>query len=183
MRVINYDPQQQDSLAKLLSNAIPLVQAKSLVDPDYILPEDEPQIIEPNIETEPTVPVTVEKPLDIAQSLEQLEEPMLEAGIESKTIASSESETTINPTPTETTVEKLPDETEKVILDDTEIENELETAEQQETTAIAQTNSVDLPTSTVEIPQSESVEISEPEIIITIPRNQAHYNISTSNRL
>lgn len=170
VRVINYDPQQQDSLAKLLSNAIPLVQAKSLVDPDYILPEDEPQIIEPNIETEPTV--TVEKPLDIAQSLAQLEQPMLEAEIELEAIASSKSETTINPTPTETTVEKLPDETEKVILDDTEIKNELETAEQQETTAIAQTNSVDLPTSTVEIPQPESVEITEPEIIITIPETK-----------
>ncbi|MDJ0570849.1 MAG: hypothetical protein QNJ53_17640 [Pleurocapsa sp. MO_192.B19] len=51
VRVINYDPQQTDTLAKLITNKIPLTEARSIVEQNYyIQPVGIPEIIEPEIE-------------------------------------------------------------------------------------------------------------------------------------
>ncbi|MGI8934487.1 MAG: hypothetical protein ACR2FS_10480, partial [Phormidesmis sp.] len=61
VRLVNYDPEQQNSLAKIVRGELPLKQIGQIADPDY-----EPPI-------EPVAPVELE-PVDITESELQLEE-------------------------------------------------------------------------------------------------------------
>lgn len=56
VRVINYDPQRVDTLAKLVTNKISLAEARPMVEQNYyIQPVETPEIIEPSeqVESEP----------------------------------------------------------------------------------------------------------------------------------
>jgi len=100
-RVLNYDPDTQDTLSKLVRGQLSLAQARSLVESDYISPatpapevEEEAEIpaeAEPVIEEEPEIPVEeepaiveeeVEAPAEEAPIVEEPETPAEEAAEE-----------------------------------------------------------------------------------------------------
>ncbi len=103
VRVINYDRQQEDTLAKLVTDKIPLVQAKAIADPNYRY-EETPTPVETTPEIAPIPPAEtqkseseVETPTETQQSESEVETPteiqQSESEVETPTeIQQSESE-------------------------------------------------------------------------------------------
>ncbi len=83
VRVFNYDPQQQDTLAKLVTNKIALADAKSIVEQKYyIQPVEVPEIIEPTVTIEPESTITGEEAEnDIEPIIEKLKESKSEEDV------------------------------------------------------------------------------------------------------
>ena len=217
VRVIDYNPQQIDTLSKLLADKISLVEAQPIVEQSYyIQPVGVPEIIEPSAETTEEKPnlsesnlnnkreivgeestveekseietSTIENPSAIAKNVS---EPETISDLESKTeLLEPESDrnfgvkTNISTIDTDKTLEQPVDIS---ILERPKIEKTIETAKDsstkntdkveatqdlkgEQTITIAEKNlDSTQPVAAIEIPQPESVEISEDEIVVTIP--------------
>ncbi len=62
VRVINYDPQRTDTLAKLVTDKISLAEARPIVEQNYyIQPVETPEIIEPSVKVEPEPTINAEE--------------------------------------------------------------------------------------------------------------------------
>lgn len=63
VRLVNYEPKEKNTLAKLVTGKISATEARSIVDRDYNLqPTETPEIIEPEVVIEEPAVVTKEKP-------------------------------------------------------------------------------------------------------------------------
>lgn len=186
VRVFTYNPQQQDTLAQLLSNKIPLAEAQSIVEQYYTQPVEMPKIIDFEDSTEPEI-VT-----DVANDLVESKPTTLEEVNEPNIVETSDSENDSIKQPKSLASNKLPSgsnnlqqniknqpEVDSIPLVDENSPTELELqkisqkVQPTEQVAIAikeaDSNSED-PAVTITIPQPESVEISESEIAVTIPQ-------------
>ncbi|MGL5831787.1 MAG: hypothetical protein ACRC1Z_00960 [Waterburya sp.] len=201
VRVINYDPQQFNTLSKLVTNQISLEDAQPMVEQNYyIQPVETPEIIEPSVTTEPETKVK-----EITKEIVPLEEsavkePKVEDNNQeeielapSHAIATSEensedhnslanSQNDTQEVITETAKKPLIipapkiNKAEKVTAKTADI-----TEKNDNTPSIESTKSKQIITITedksdsstsiaeIEIPQAESVEITEGEIAITVP--------------
>ena len=212
VRVFKYDPQQEDALAKLVTERVSFNDAKSIVNSDsYIEPAETPEIIDFEAIAEPEVIV------------DESEEASLLA---SKTSGNSDNQTEISKinsvaesTATAPLVEQKSEDFEVLVDDDL--------SEQIETTVIDSANRELLPSvdssdkpadlSTIEnaaepetkpslavdkaqkiiisepdasadpvaeitIPQPKSVEITESEIAVTIPNSQTQLDLDREKR-
>ncbi len=82
VRVINYDPQQSDTLSKLLTDKISLAQAQPIVEQNYyIQPVGTPEIIEPTVEVKELPETSTDK----QKTIESVEEPSVEDRTEIET--------------------------------------------------------------------------------------------------
>jgi hypothetical protein len=198
VRVINYDPQQLNTLSKLVTDRIPLTDAKSIVEQNYyIQPVGTPEIIEPSVEIkpEPNVETTTK---NIAPSEEPKVEDNSQAAIKlvpSPAIAKSEdnnSQVTPENNTKEVIVEiakqpliitvpeitKIEEENaKKADIEKKEVKNEptppIESPESQQIITITEDNSdSSTPIAEIEIPQPESVEITEKDTKINIPSQE-----------
>ncbi|MGL6337780.1 MAG: hypothetical protein ACRC80_01410, partial [Waterburya sp.] len=207
VRVINYDPQQFNTLSKLVTDQISLEDAQPIVEQNYyIQPVETPEITEPSVITEPE-PQVKETTKEIVP-LEKLKvEPKVEdnnqGGIEltpNQAIATSEESSEENfedhdflANSQNDTQEIIPEitknpviipapkvnKTEKVTAKaaDTTEKNDntpsIESTKSKQIITIAEDKS-DSSTSIaeIEIPQAESVEITEGEIAITVPSRE-----------
>lgn len=198
VRVFNYDPQQQDTLAQLVTGRISLATAKSLVQPNSgIQPVATAPTIEPQQDIEPEITVDDSVNTSVATEPSVVEMPLPTT---TEPTVSTESETgspripksleipdsTLAPTALETPVEPKKEP-------EPEIEPELESnkfpqttdsiavteqTEQQPQATIVVTAADSEEITTIEVPQPESVEITESEIAIAIPQTQAEDNLS-----
>ena len=84
VRVINYDPQRTDTLAKLVTDKISLVEARPIVEQNYyIQPVGTPEIIEPSVKVEPEPTINTEESIKNEESINNIE-PTVEDKTESK---------------------------------------------------------------------------------------------------
>ena len=85
VRVINYDPQRTDTLAKLVTDKISLAEARPIVEQNYyIQPVETPEIIEPRVKVEPEPTINAEDSVN-----------NIEPTIEDKTEAKESEENTV----------------------------------------------------------------------------------------
>ncbi|MFM2311459.1 MAG: hypothetical protein RLZZ04_735 [Cyanobacteriota bacterium] len=205
VRVINYDPQQFNTLSKLVTDQISLEDAQPMVEQNYyIQPVGTPEIIEPRVATEPeseakkttTEIVTLEeskaqkpKVKDDKQKAIELEPSQAIATSEDNFEDNSEDNNSpVNPQndtqEVVTEITKKPviipapkiNQTEKVTAEtaDTLEKNNstpsIESTKSKQIITITEEKSDSLtPIAEIEIPQAESVEITEGEIAITVP--------------
>ena len=173
VRVIDYNPEQSDTLAKLVTNKISLAQAQSIIEQNYyIQPADTPEAIELKDPLEPTVtsPESVKEPTiedktDSIKSVDSVSENSVPLTQEFKDNVSitEESEETIVTSEPELILQDSGDETEEVTVSD----------ESEETITITEAESEDKPIAEIAIPEPESVEITDEEIAITIPEAES----------
>ena len=196
VRVINYDPQQSDTLSKLMSDRFTVADAKAMVEPQYyIQPVGEPEIIDLG-EPEPAQEDLVEiAPVDEPTVTEEAEVVDNE---EPETRATSnilESEPTVTDELGTIKAEALNQQESSPIIANRAIEKEVETPENKELedtleqnkmviapeTAATETKTIAIApekadsseaVAVIEIPQPETVEITEDEIAITIPSQE-----------
>jgi hypothetical protein len=197
VRVINYDPQQTDTLAKLVTNKISLAEAQSIVEPKSdIQTVETPEIIEPSIKTEaepePKVEETteaiapVEEPTINAQESEIAKDNNQEAKTtfkENNSQPTPEDETpkvttktskepVIIPAPEIKKSEEIPEKTEVVAVEENQEKPIKESTESKIITIKEDNSDSSTPIADLEIPQPESVEITEDEIAITVPSTE-----------
>ena len=169
VRVINYNPQQQDTLAKLVTDKIPLAEARSIVIQNYDVESIgiEPQIVdntladtpsqsEPELET--ALPANQEPTVSIAPATETAETSNLEELTENnlpQQIASEPSEVIVEP------------RAESEVKDSLTVDEPVE-PEASGTITVVEADS-EREEATITIPQPKSVEVAESEIIITVP--------------
>jgi hypothetical protein len=201
VRVINYDPQPTDTLAKLVTNKISLAEAQSIVEekPD-IQTIETPEIIEPSI-IEPSIKTEAEPEPKIKETtkvIAPLEEPTIQEQSETTKDTSQETKTTFeennsqptpeNETPKITTKtskepviipapeikkkEEVPEKTEVVAVEENQEKPIKESTESKVITIKEKNSDSPTPIADLEIPQPESVEITEDEIAITVPSTQ-----------
>ena len=164
VRVFTYDPQQQDTLAQLVSDRIPLTTAKSIVQPNYSIQPVEAATIESENSvddslntldtTEPTVtdiPLSAITEPTVSTSDESSQTPEVSGILNNKS-----QEPTVSQTPEEPNLE--PEVEPEIVLD----------RDSQATDSIAITEETkEQPEESIEITKADS----EPEVtIITIPQ-------------
>ena len=176
VRVFTYNLQQNDTLAKLVSDRITVAQARPMVDPDYSLEsveisgnikqtnsiesntldavaQSEPatEVIIPTLDNEPTVSTSKfdEKQI-IEQAQSSLETPIFEPNIEPEVTPSELEIPTSNSIAVEDSLEtQQPNDKSVIITDESELEPSV---------------------TTIVMPQSESVDTSEAEVAIANPQ-------------
>ena len=184
VRVIDYDPQQSDTLSKLVQDQISLAEAQPIVEHNYyIQPVGVPEIIEPTVEPEEDIEPNIDSDEPV-EKIQLIEEPTVEDKTENKVVVPEpvsqlESSTTsvkdINQSlvmPEKETISDIStNEVEDVSLDNSisKTEELVSNDKPSETITITQVDSNNQTVATIEIPQPESVEITEEEIAITIP--------------
>ena len=193
VRVFNYDPQQKDTLAELVTEQISLNDARSIVEPDYYVePVETPEVIDFETTSEPEV--IVEEPessasssvAEIDDNLNSQIESEIDSVAEPKKIVSSieqkseDFEALVENDPEEQvmdTVESLPANPPSII-DLSASENTVEaqteaslTIEEAPKIVISELDD-NANLAEITIPQPKSVEITESEIAITIPKSQ-----------
>lgn len=173
VRVINYDTQQQDSLAQLISNKISLNEARSLVEPnskiepeaigeDLSVAQSEPQVIDNT-----SADIAIESQPEVANPINVNSEPTVSFPKESD--REELGETSLPQSTPLTILEPVAEPTiETEIAEDSLAVNEPELSEVREKITIIEADSA-REKATIAIPQPESVEIAESEITITIP--------------
>jgi len=191
VRVIDYDPQQSDTLSKLVQDQISLAEAQPIVEQNYyIQPVGVPEIIEPIVEPEEDIEPNIgsDEPVE---KIQLIEEPTVKDKTDNKVVvpepvsqlkSSTTSAKDIHQSLVMPKKETIPDistnEVEDVNLDDpiskTEEEELVPNNKPSETTTITQADSNNQTVATIEIPQPESVEITEEEIAITIPEVESN---------
>jgi hypothetical protein len=197
VRVINYDPQQTDTLAKLVTNKISLTEAQSIVEQKSdILPVETPEIIEPSLTTEvkpepkveeTTKTIVPEAKPTIEDKLPQISEDksqgVSETFKENNFQPTSENETpkvttkiskepVIIPAPEIKKSEEVPEKTEVVAVEENQEKPIQESTESKIITIKEDNSDSSTPIADLEIPQPESVEITEDEIAITVPSTE-----------
>ena len=189
VRVFTYDPQQQDTLAQLVTEGIPLTTARSIVQPNYgIQPVETALTIEPenpvddSINTSDTIePTVTERPLPaIAEpTVSTLDESSRTAALEipdnklqeptvSETVAEPSIETKVDP---EIVFNKNSQTTDSIAVTE-------ETKEQPEESIEITKADSEPEVTIITIPQPKTGEISESEIAITLPQTQPDDNFS-----
>lgn len=191
VRVINYDPQQTDTLSQLVTDQISLAEAQPLIEQNYyIQPVGEPEIIKPTSEITAKEPTVKDPPRSA-----------IEPTVEEQAVPSADAEIAIPQSETNDLEPKLPIKPEVIspefstapeaiinvetksvpqkieTTQDTDLNDSQDSSspaknslENNQIIAIAskQGDSTE-PVATIEIPQPESVEITKDEITITIP--------------
>ena len=172
VRVINYNPQQQDGLAQLVSDKISLSEARSLVEPNSeVEPEAIAQQDSPVAQSEPQVidntsanNTAIESQSEILNPATLSSEPTVSFAEESEVeLAETNLPQSIEPAASEPVAEPT---VESEIADDSLAVNEPAVSETSEKTIIEADSSEN---AKIVIPQPESVEIAESEITTTIP--------------
>ena len=192
VRVINYDPQQTDTLSKLLTNKISLAEGQPIVEQSYyIQPVGEPEIIEPAMEdiseeAESTViDETIEPQNDKTNEVDADVQPVIRD--EQDEISESDSaitnpvsevnqENSINLTAEQDIEKNTIDEIDEapVTITTEEVQPTESKEEPEEVITITQENANSSePVAEIEIPQPESVEIKDDEIAVNLPQNEA----------
>ena len=195
VRVINYDPQRNDTLAKLVTDQISLAEARPIVEQNYyIQPVGTPEIIEPRVKLEPEPTINPEESInniepaveDQTETKESEEDTVSENSIpqeKSNLSSTSNSDTeqvqtkqseqpVIIPAPETNTIEDSSvTEINSVDLQDTDEKTKaVESTESKKINTITQDNlDSPKPIAANEIPQSESAAISENETPIAFP--------------
>ena len=191
VRVFTYNPQQNDTLAKLVSARLTLAQARSLVKPDNALLEATPEIstrdsAESDLQnnTEPEIIVdnlveAVDEPEIVREATPTIDnEPSVSTLSEDEedriaTAAKAALETSIieqvktKVTEQNSDIENITSTSSPVAIDDS-----VQPATSPGTTVIiseADSNR-EQPLTTIDIPQPESVEVSEGEVEIIVPK-------------
>ena len=202
VRVINYDPTQSNTtLSKLLTDKISVTEAQSIIQQKkYIEPVSIPEIVEPTtleesktkiieeeVKTEPVEEPTVEDTLE--DTLEIVDEPEVVEStpeVEPENDRSSISPPDVRLIPSEeetkqSVVVPAPSILEEKTLEREILEEEIETIENDiaesteptQTITIAESESDSSePIAAIEIPQPDSVEITDDEVAITIPSTE-----------
>ena len=110
VRLVNYDPEQQDSLAKIVRGDLPLKQIGQIADPDYEPPAEPvvlPAPIDEPVEGQPDEPVIEPLPLTGEQpELDNETEPELDREAESGVEPETEFEPEIEREPKQTAIEE-----------------------------------------------------------------------------
>ncbi len=164
VRVINYDPQKTDTLAKLVTDKISLAEARPIVEQNYyIQPVETPEIIEPSVKVEPEPTINAEESVnnieptveDHTESKESEENTEIESAItEEKSNLSSTSNSDIEQIQTE------PSE-QPVITPAPETKTIDEVIETIEDSSVTEINSVNPKDTEEEIKAVESTESKE----------------------
>ena len=186
VRVFTYDLQQNDALAKLMSDRLTLAQARSIVDPDYspksveiaenieqtdsiqsntinaidtIALPDPTEVTSPILDNEPTVSTSKFEEEQIQQQARaSLETPIFEPAIEPSVIATSDFEVpTSNSIAVKDSLETKHSDENSII--NTE-ESDLEPSVTIESTQRQTTQSSDKGLTTIVMPQPESAEVA-----------------------
>ena len=94
VRVFNYNPQQQDTLAELVTDKISPKEVQSIVEPNYIQPET-PEIIDLQDNTEPEIVIDLpdDKPVIVTEPTENNSTTQSDRNLEADTPSSSKLET------------------------------------------------------------------------------------------
>ncbi|MGL5793868.1 MAG: hypothetical protein ACRC06_05555 [Waterburya sp.] len=188
VRVINYDPQQTDTLAQLVTNKISLAEAQQIVEPKFnIQPVETPETIEPSVETEAETEPKVEEITKEIKPIEEQTEDKEKANTTSQDNNSqptSENDTeevitkvtkkpVIIPAPEIKKMEEVIDTKKEITIDQKNEKTPVRESAESKVITITEDNS-DSPTpiANLEIPQPESVEITEDEIAITVPSTE-----------
>ena len=205
VRVITYDPQQTDTLSKLVTNKISLAEAQSIVEQNYyVQPVGKPELIEPTTEIkqpEFTELDTTDKEIEPAKEyvLEDKNKSEISTAEDNNAIANSNLETEqqskqrltfddnvlskstkeiskqplIIPAPAIPEIEQA---TQSIGDNQREIANSDKSIESSESKQMITIEAENLDSSetitAIEIPQSESVEITEDKIAISIPQTE-----------
>ena len=191
VRVFTYDPQQQDTLAQLVTERIPLTTARSIVQPNYgIQPVETALTIEPENPVDDSVntsdtsePTVTEIPLPaIAEPTVSTfnEPPQTPAALEipdNKLQEPTVSETVAEPSIEPKVEPEIVLNQESQTPDLTAVAEETKQEKPEETIVITAADS-DREVTTIVIPQPKSDEISESEIAITLPQTQPDDNFS-----
>ena len=186
VRVFTYDLQQNDALAKLMSDRLTLAQARSIVDPDYspksveiaenieqtnsiksntlnaidTVSQFDPtaEVITPTLNNEPTVSTSkFEEKKILEQAQASLETPIFEPAIEPEVNPTSDFEVpTSNSIAAENSFEKYSDENSIITTE----ESNLEPSVTIESTQRQATQSSDKGLTTIVMPQPESAEVA-----------------------
>ncbi|WP_024545301.1 hypothetical protein [Picosynechococcus sp. NKBG15041c] len=152
VRVINYDPKLNDTLAKLVQNKLPLRMAKKLVTLKELPPEPAPEIIAPLEEATPEVPAEPEATIPEPAVSPDLNNE--ESALETEEIPTLTTEETIAPEDNGDVLEKptdtpeLPEKTVPVVTPEAEQTEPLATeeAESEVETPVTPTEVEGLPT-------------------------------------
>ncbi len=183
VRVINYNPQQTDTLAKLVTNKISLAEAQPIIEPKSDLqPVETPEISEPSIKTEAETEPKVEKttkavaPLEETTVEEQTEDynsqPTPEKDTKKVITEITKKPVTI-PAPAIKKIEEVTDTKKDIIIDEKNEKTPIIESTKSKVITITEDNSdSSTPIANLEIPQPESVEITEDEIAITVPSTE-----------
>ena len=220
VRVINYNPQQEDSLAQLLTGKIDLASAKVFIEPNYyIQPVGTSEIAEPTPKVDETESIDVTE--KTSKTIKSATEPSVEDENEAETSNlekskqsglpiqkaiestskesnySSNLEQDIQQIPTEVSSPPLVINTPAIIkveeATETTEDSSVEIINKSTTTAQTEVESTESPVititkenldspepvATIEVPQAESVEISEDEIAIALPKPESDSNLDT----
>jgi hypothetical protein len=183
VRVFTYDPQQQDTLAQLVTERIPLTTARSIVQPNYGI---EPVKTALTIELENSVDDSVNTSDTIEPTVTERPFPAI-----AEPTVSTLNESPRTPTVVEIPDNKLQEPTVSETVAEPNIEPKVEpeivlnkdsqpadsTAVTEETIVITAADS-DREVTTIVIPQPKSDEISESEIAIRLPQTQPNDNFS-----
>ena len=196
VRVINYDPQQQNTLDLLVANQISLAEAQSILEqkesiqatktPEIIkTPEESANIIKPEatVETEEKLTeqsdsISINTPNSNSENSKLTPENSDKKKTTNEPTTNIDSQVITKEKPTNNINYSLdnkdlePKTVEKINTDETKKE-EITKSETAEEIVITETN-LDRaePRTRIEIPQPESVEITEDEIAITIPNTE-----------
>lgn len=195
VRVIDYDPTQSNTLSKLLADKISVTEARSLIEQNnYIEPVDTSEIAEPTVEPK-TEPKVIK---EVTKTIEPLEEPTVEdtteiadepevveptpeiepRKVEAENNPSSISAPDVRLTPTEeVTKQPVVIPAPSMLEAETKtIENDLaESTKATQTITITESDSDSSePIAEIEIPQLDSVEITDDEVAITIPSTETN---------
>lgn len=174
VRVFNYNPQQDDTLAKLVSDRLTVDRARSIVDPDYYVqpveiaeeieptnllesdtidalaePQITPEVIAPTSDNEPTVSTSeLEEQQIQEQAQTSLETPIFESNTETQVTSNSKPEIpTSNLIPVEDSFETESSDEKSVMITKKNLEPEPSVT-------------------TIIMPEPELVETSEAEVAI-----------------
>ncbi|MGL5943989.1 MAG: hypothetical protein ACRC2S_27195 [Waterburya sp.] len=188
VRVINYDPQQTDTLAQLVTNKISLAEAQQIVEPkSNIQLVETPEIIEPSVkaeaETESKVEETTKKITPIEEQTED-NEKIITTSQDNNSQPTSENDTeeiitevpekpVIIPAPEIKKIKEVTDTKKEITVDKKNEKTPARESTESQVITITEDNSDSpAPIANLEIPQPESVEITEDEIAITVPSTE-----------
>ena len=201
VRVFEYDPQQEDALAKLVTDRLSFDDAKSIVNRDDVKPVEPPEIIdfeeiaEPDIvvgdEANLLTPETSERNLDertevSIDEIDSVTEPIAIAPLVEQKSEDIEVlvEDNLNEQIDATDFDRKPslvDSSDKptVSIAENAIEPETEVLIDTQKIIISEPDASGNPVAEIIIPQPNSVEITESEIAITIPEPQTQPDLDT----
>ncbi|MFP4297120.1 MAG: hypothetical protein ACLFT0_04615 [Spirulinaceae cyanobacterium] len=156
VKLITYDPEKQDTLARLSRDELPYTEALAMIDPDYVKPVTPVTEVEetPEVESEPESEV-IEAPVPpIPSEVTESETPEVEAEPESEVI-----EAPVPPVPSEVTESETPE---------VEAEPESEVIEAPVPPVPSEVTESETP-EVEEIPESEALELQEENPELTTP--------------